>query len=148
MKWGEWMLQERYAKRKLFEEIEGVSLGMEPVLTQLDQLLDEDTLFEAVKGDLSQRYPKTLVSGRRSTPVEVILRMLVVKHLYGWSYEQTEQWVSDSLVLRQFCRVYLEKVPDDTTLIRWANLIQPDDVARTVGSRGGTWPAVESDQGP
>src|SRR5260370_19470655 len=51
--------------------------------------------------------------------------MLVVKHLYGWSYEQTEEWVKDSLVLRQFCRVYLEKVPDDTTLIRWANLIQP-----------------------
>src|SRR5512142_2558407 len=103
------MLRERYAKRNLFEEIEGINLGMEPVLTQLDKLLDEDALFRAVKGDLSQRYP----------------RMLVVKHLYGWSYEQTEQWVDDSLVLRQFCRVYLEKVPDDTTLIRWANLIQP-----------------------
>src|SRR5512142_451367 len=119
------MLRERYAKRNLFEEIEGISLGMEPVLTQLDRLLDEDALFRAVKGDLSQRYPKTLVTGRGSTPVEVVLRMLVVKHLYGWSYEQTEQWVNDSLVLRQFCRVYLEKVPDDTTLIRWANLIQP-----------------------
>jgi len=33
--------------------------------------------------------------------------------------------VSDSLGLRRFCRVYLQKVPDDTTLIRWANLIQP-----------------------
>ncbi len=119
------MLRERYARRNLFEEIEGISLGMEPVLTQLDKLLDEDGVFAVVRGDLSQRYPKTLVGGRRSTPVEVILRMLVVKHLYGWSYEQTEQWVSDSLVLRQFCRVYLEKVPDDTTLIRWANLIQP-----------------------
>jgi transposase, IS5 family len=119
------MLQERYARRNLFEEIEGISLGMEPVLSQLDQLLDEDSLFTAIKGDLSQRYPKTLVTGRRSTPVEVILRMLMVKHLYGWSYEQAEQWVNDSLVLRQFCRVYLEKVPDDTTLIRWANLIQP-----------------------
>jgi IS5 family transposase len=119
------MLRERYAKRNLFEEIEGISLGMEPVLTQLDRLLDEDALFSAVKGDLSQRYPRTLVAGRHSTPVEVVLRMLVVKHLYGWSYEQTEQWVNDSLVLRQFCRVYLEKVPDDTTLIRWANLIQP-----------------------
>jgi len=120
------MLQERYAKRNLFEEIEGISLGMEPVLTQVDKLLDEDALFSAVKGDLSQRYPRTLVAGRHSTPVEVIVRMLVVKHLYGWSYEQTEQWVNDSLVLRQFCRVYLEKVPDDTTLIRWANVIQPD----------------------
>jgi transposase, IS5 family len=119
------MLRERYARRNLFEEIEGISLGMEPVLTQLDTLLDEDALFRAVKSDLSQRYPRTLVTGRGSTPVEVVLRMLVVKHLYGWSYEQTEQWVNDSLVLRQFCRVYLEKVPDDTTLIRWANLIQP-----------------------
>jgi len=119
------MLRERYARRDVFEEIEGISLGMEPVLTQLDKLLDEDALFRAVKGDLGRRYPRTLVTGRGSTPVEVVLRMLVVKHLYGWSYEQTEQWVNDSLVLRQFCRVYLEKVPDDTTLIRWANLIQP-----------------------
>jgi len=27
--------------------------------------------------------------------------------------------------LRQFCRVYVARVPDDTTLMRWANLIQP-----------------------
>src|SRR5208283_5017547 len=44
---------------------------------------------------------------------------------YAWSYEQAEYYVNDSLALRQFCRVYLETVPDDTTLIRWANLIQP-----------------------
>ncbi len=41
------------------------------------------------------------------------------------SYEETERQVSDSLRLRQFCRVYLNAVPDDTTLIRWANLIKP-----------------------
>src|SRR5260370_42702446 len=126
------MLRARYAGRNLFEEIEGIGMGMEPVLSQLDRLLDEDGVFAAVKGDLSYRYPKTLVTGRGSTPVEVVLRMLVIKHLYGWSYEQTEQWVNDSLVLRQFCRVYLEKVPDDTTLIHWANLIQPDTLAGLV----------------
>jgi len=119
------MLRERYARQNLFEQVGMISLEMEPVLRQLDELLDDDALFEGVKGNLSQRYPQTLVTGRRSTPVEVILRMLVVKHLYGWSYEQTEQWVNDSLVLRQFCRVYLEKVPDDTTLLRWANVMQP-----------------------
>jgi len=32
------------------------------------------------------------------------------------SYEQTEHFVSDSIVLRQFCRLYLEPAPDDTTL--------------------------------
>jgi IS5 family transposase len=28
--------------------------------------------------------------------------------LYGWSFERTASFVHDSLVLRQFCRVYLE----------------------------------------
>ena len=119
------MLRDRYAPLNLFDLVPALSLAMEPVLAQLDTLLDDDTLFRLVKADLAQRRPRTCIDGRPSTPVEVILRMLVVKHLYGWSYEQTEQWVADSLVLRQFCRVYAERVPDDTTLIRWANLIQP-----------------------
>jgi IS5 family transposase len=61
--------------------------------------------------------------------VEVIVRMLAVKHLYNLSYEQTEQQVRDSLVLRHFCRVYFEQVPDDTTLMRWANQLQPETLA-------------------
>jgi IS5 family transposase len=92
-------------------------------LAQLDQLLEDDRLFCLVKADLAKRYPNSGRLGRHSTPAEVILRMLVVKRLYGWSYEQTEHFVSDSIVLRQFCRLYLEAAPDDTTLIRWANTI-------------------------
>src|SRR6185312_12200750 len=83
-------------------------------------------LFERVREDLARRYPRTTSRGRPSTPVEVILRMLVVMRLYGWSYEQAEYFVNDSPVLRQFCRVYLERVPDDTVLIRWANTIGPE----------------------
>jgi len=80
----------------------------------------------SIKADMAKRYPHTLARGRHSTPVEVILRMLIVRRLYDWSYEQTEHFVSDSLVLRQFCRLYLQPVPDDTTLIRWANLVGAD----------------------
>jgi IS5 family transposase len=121
------MLLEKYESVNLFEI---VPLEHDPVLDQLDRLLDEDALFQAVKADLSRRYPHTLTRGRHSTPVEVILRMLVAKHLYRWSYEQTESFVADSLTLRQFCRVYLQSVPDDTTLIKWANLIQPETLHR------------------
>lgn len=116
------MLMEKYESVNLFEI---VPLRRDPVLDELDRLLEEDALFLAVKADLARRYPHTLTHGRHSTPVEVILRMLVAKHLYRWSYEQTESFVADSITLRQFCRVYLNAVPDDTTLIRWANLIQP-----------------------
>lgn len=120
------MLRDRYDPINLFEHIPALGMETDAVLTQLDSLLDDDGLFQALKADLSRRFPRTSTFGRPSTPVEVILRMLVVKHLYHWSYEQAEQWVSDSLVLRQFCRIYAERVPDDTTLRSWANLIQPD----------------------
>jgi IS5 family transposase len=117
------MLRDRYDPRDLFTQIPNLCLQFEPVLAALDRLLDDDHLFTRVKSDLAKRRPQTLTRGRPSTPVEVILRMLVVKRLYGFSYEQTEHFVADSLILRQFCRLYFEPVPDDTTLIRWAGLI-------------------------
>jgi IS5 family transposase len=119
------MLRDRYAPVDLFALAPALTLTFEPVLARLDVLLDDDVLFRAVRDDLARRYPRTRMTGRPSTPVEVLLRMLIVRRLYGWSYAETEQFVGDSLVLRQFCRLGLERAPDDTTLLRWANLIQP-----------------------
>src|SRR5947209_11417269 len=104
------MLRDRYDPMDLFALVPALGMTSDPVLMRLDTLLDDDRVFQTVRGDLAHRFPRTLIDGRPSTPVEVILRMLVVKHLYGWSYEQTECWVSDSLVLRQFCRIYAERV--------------------------------------
>lgn len=122
------MLRERYHPMDLFALVPKLSLAMDPELAQLDWLLEDDLLFQRVKADLLKRYPNTATLGRYSTPVEVILRMLVVKRLYRWSYAEAEHFVSDSIVLRQFCRLYLEPVPDDTTLIRWAHLIGPESL--------------------
>jgi len=124
------MLTDRYDPVDLFALVPQLSLRMEPELAQLDHLLEDDALFQHVKADLAHRYPQTLVRGRHSTPVEVILRMLVVKRLYGFSYEELEYFVADSLVLRQFCRLGFHPPPDDTTLIRWANQITPATVER------------------
>lgn len=118
------MLQDRYEIDKLFIRILQLTYEMDPVLAQIDQLLDDEELYQLIRNDLAKRYPQTEQTGRNSTPVEVILRMLTVKRLYRLSFEQTEHQVRDSLVLRQFCRVYLNEVPDDTTLIRWAALVQ------------------------
>jgi IS5 family transposase len=117
------MIVDRYDPVNLFELVPKLKLEMEPELARLDVLLDDDELFSLVRADLLKRYPNSGRLGRHSTPVEVILRMLLVKRLYGWSYEQTERFVCDSIVLRQFCRLYLEPAPADTTLIRWANAI-------------------------
>jgi IS5 family transposase len=124
------MIRDRYDPVQLFALVPQLQLQFEPELAELDQLLDDEILFQQVKADLARRRPKSTVTGRLSTPVEVILRMLIIKHLHDWSYEATEQFVNDSLVLRQFCRLALEKAPDDTTLVRWANLIQPETLHR------------------
>ncbi len=123
------MLRDRYEPLDLFALVPRLQLAFDPELAQLDQLLEDDVLFQRVRADLARRYPRTTTRGRHSTPVEVILRLLVVKRLYHWSYEETERFVGDSLVLRQFCRRYLQPAPDDTTLIRWANRIGPETVA-------------------
>ena len=124
------MLRDRYQPVDLFAMVPQLGLEFDPQLAQLDRLLDDDVLFATVRADLARRHPLTPVHGRKSTPVEVILRMLVVMRLYGWSYQRTVYFVNDSLVLRQFCRLYLEKVPADTTLIRWANTIGPETLQK------------------
>lgn len=120
------MLIDKYEADNIFEKVPGLTLKMRPELAAIDQVLDDDELFTMIRNDLAQRRPKTQTAGRHSTPVEVLLRMLAVRHLFAWSYEVTEQEVSDSLVLRQFCRVYFRSVPDHTTLCKWSRLIQPE----------------------
>ena len=119
------MLIDKHEADNILKRIPGLTIKMSPELAAIDQVLDDDELFCMIRDDLAQRYPKSLTAGRKSTPVEVVLRMLAIKHLYDLSYEQTVLQVADSLVLRQFCRVYFQAVPDQSTLCRWANLIQP-----------------------
>ena len=76
------MLIDRYPPEDVFARVPEVAAQTDPVLQQLDQLLDDDELYQGVRADLGKRYRFTLVHGRHSTPVEVILRMLICKHLY------------------------------------------------------------------
>lgn len=122
------MLVDRYAAEDVFARVPELAADTDPVLLQLDRLLDDDELFVRVRGDLARRYQLTACHGRHSTPAEAILRLLVVQHLYAWSYRETVRRVADSLVLRWFCRVYFRRVPDATTLLRWARTIQPTTV--------------------
>ena len=120
------MLQDRYETDKYFEDLIKQIMKIDPVLAQIDKLLDDEELYQLIRSDLSKRFPNTEVTGRKSTPVEVIMRMLTIKRLYGLSYEQTEKQVRDSLALRWFCRLYFNGAPDDTTLMRWANLVKKE----------------------
>ena len=76
------MLREHYPVDKYFEEILEYIPDLSPELEKIDNYLEDEKLYRLVKKDLSQRSPKTTQTGRSSTPVDVILRMLVVKRLW------------------------------------------------------------------
>lgn len=121
------MLRDKYDFDPAFWAIiEQQALKMDPELAIIDRLLEDEELYQLIKADLANHRPKTLLTGRKSTPVEVIIRMLAVKRLYRFSYAETEQHVRDSLILRWFCRIYFEPVFDHTNLNRWALLIRPE----------------------
>lgn len=117
------MLRKKYEFDKEFSILIQLIGEMDDFMMKIDKILEDDQLFQLFESDLSKRYPKTNKTGRNSTPVEVILRMLALKHLRGLSYEKTISNVNESLVLRQFCGIYFHPLPNKITLIRWSNQI-------------------------
>ena len=120
------VLRKKYPTDKEFSTLLQLTGEMDAQMVEIDSLLCDEKLFELIEADLSERYPQTTKTGRGSTPVEVILRMLALKHLRDLSYEKTIQNVNESLVLRQFCRVYFQTLPHKSTLIRWSNQIREE----------------------
>jgi transposase, IS5 family len=77
------MLQDRYDIDKFFEDILKLTNQMDPVLAKIDQLLEDEELYQLIRNDLAKRFPMTEQTGRNSTPVEVILRMLASSGCMG-----------------------------------------------------------------
>jgi IS5 family transposase len=91
-----------------------------------DQVLDDDQLLATVYEALAKRRPKSRTRGRLGTPAEVVLRLLLLKHIRNWSYEVVEREVRANLVYRSFTRVGGGKVPDDTVMNKWALALGPE----------------------
>lgn len=89
---------------------------LDPKMAKMDELLEDERLILRVGLDLAQSAPHALETGRPATPVEVTLRLAVLRRLNGWSYRQVEDEVKGSLKWRGFCHIYDHDVPDHSTL--------------------------------
>jgi len=87
----------------------------DPILQELDRILEDPELFRLVRHDLMRHYKRSK-RGRHPVPVEVTLRLVVLRRRKQWSYRQIEQEVRDSPSYRSWVRVYDQKVPDHSTL--------------------------------
>ena len=91
----------------------------EPWMKHADRVLDDKEIVATVYGALAQRHPQSRSRGRTATPAEVVLRLLVLKHMRNWSYGALEREVRANLVYRDFTRVGGEKPPDAKTMGKW-----------------------------
>lgn len=96
----------------------------------VDGFLDNEALNQLIKTDTSKLRPRSIETGYLSKPVEVVLGMLVIKRLFPYRYAETERYLSDSPALRQFYRLYLNRVLGDTTLIHLANLFRAETLEK------------------
>jgi IS5 family transposase len=96
---------------------------MEPWLREVDKVLEDEEIVEAVMATMRRRWRQSARRGRAGTPAEVVLRMLALKHLRDWSYDELEREVTGSLVYRRFCRIDAGKVPDAKTMVRLGQVV-------------------------
>ena len=95
-----------------------------------DLILTDEELLEIVHRALQQRHPRSRTHGRPGTPAEVVLRMLLLKHIRDWSFVELEREVRSNLVYREFTRVGAAKVPDGKTMGRLAQALPPEVIEK------------------
>src|SRR5438128_7863301 len=58
-----------------------------------DEVLKDEHIVTAVYEALAKRHPKSASRGRLGTPAEVVLRLLILKHVRNWRYAVLEREV-------------------------------------------------------
>jgi transposase, IS5 family len=114
--------QLKFGDHWVAEEIAGLR---EDWMEHADRILDDDAIVTAVYEALGKRHPKSRSRGRHGAPAEMVLRLLVLKHVRNWSYEVLEREVRANLVYRDFTRVGGGKMPDAKTMGRWGLAVGP-----------------------
>src|SRR3954454_25054548 len=119
------MTRRKQAQRMLREGVveEDVRALYEPWMIEADRLLEDESLIDGVFVAQGERHEHSATKGRSQTPAEMVLRLLLLKHVRNWSFDTLEREVRANLVYRDFTRIGLGKVPDAKTLARIAQAL-------------------------
>ena len=87
-------------------------------LAGLDRVLSDPALLGPVKAAWERTARDR---GRPSIAIATFVRLMVIKQRTGWGYETLVREVSDSLHLRRFCLIAIDRrVPDESTVRKLA----------------------------
>src|SRR5215831_4196493 len=126
------MIERHYGQRQIAEGFFSAPIEdwWEPWMKKADEILDDEELIDTVYEALRRRHPQSATRGRMGTPAEIVIRLMVLKHVRGWSYETLEREVRVNMVYRMFTRIGAENVPDAKTMGRLGQALGPEIVER------------------
>jgi len=93
-------------------------------LIQADRLLEDKELMDCVYEAQRERHEHSATK-----PAEMVLRLLLLKHVRNWSFEVLEREVRMNLAYRYFTRIGMGKVPDAKALARIAQALGSEVIA-------------------
>jgi len=125
------MTRRKQGQRVLWEGMvdEDVRALWEPWMLQADRLLEDEELIDRVWEAQGRRHEHSATRGRAQTPAEMVLRLLLLKHVRNWSFDTLEREVRMNLCYRDFTRIGMGKVPDAKTLARIAQALGGEVIA-------------------
>jgi transposase, IS5 family len=125
------MTRRKQGQRVLWERMidEDVRSLWEPWMVQADRLLDDEELIDRVYFAQGERHEHSASRGRSQTPAEMVLRLMLLKHVRNWSFDVLEREVRMNLAYRDFTRIGMGKVPDAKTLARIAQALGGEVIA-------------------
>ena len=59
----------------------------EPWMMEADKLLQDEELIDLVYEAQGERHQQSTTRGRSQTPAEMVLRLLLLKHVRNWSFD-------------------------------------------------------------
>ena len=110
-------------KQSSFSELEYANkkkqTRKERFLSQMDQVIPWKVLLKPIK----KHYPKA-GNGRKPIGAEIMLRIYFMQQWYGLSDPAMEDSLYDSHAMRQFARVDLDGIPDESTILNFRHLLE------------------------
>src|SRR5260370_28415989 len=108
-------------------------------LATIDELLKDDQMLARFRAHWDEEVKAGLIGssswGRPTIPMAIYVRLMVLKHRFGWGYEVLVREVSDSLHLRRFCGIALhEGAPDESTVRKMTRRLGPEVVDELIRS--------------
>ena len=128
----EGMTRRKQGQRVLWEGVvdEDVRGLWEPWMVEADKLLEDEELIDVVYESQGERHRQSATRGRSQTPAEMVLRLLLLKHVRNWSFDTLEREVRMNLAYREFAHIGLGKVPDAKTLARIAQALGGEVISK------------------